>query len=62
MESFVAAVYLKADSTNSGKITRKALFEALDDEDDEAMELFELDPSLKNIKQRGNLLKKYIID
>ena len=39
-EGFVATVFSKADTLNQGKITRRALFEALDEEDDEAMDLF----------------------
>jgi hypothetical protein len=41
------------------------LFEALDDPEDEAMELFDnynSEPSFKNIKQKANLLKKFIVD
>ena len=64
-EGLVQNVFTKADTTSSGKITRKALFEALEDEDDEAMELFDINksgPCDANIKQRAELMKKYIID
>ena len=52
-EGFVATVFSKADFESSGAITRKALFEALEDEDDEAMDLFDAsksEPCFNNIK------------
>ena len=61
-EGFVATVFSKADTLNQGKITRRALFEALDEEDDEAMDLFGTQPFLKMIKQKADLMKKFIID
>ena len=39
-EGFVATVFSKADQESSGAITRKALSEALQDQDDEAIDLF----------------------
>jgi hypothetical protein len=43
----------------------KALFEVLEDPEVEAMKLFGMhksSPSFKNIKQKANLLKKFIVD
>lgn len=62
-QAFVQNVFAEADANNTGMVSRKALHQALEDQDDEAMAIFGGQESEKEkLKKRAKHLKNYVID
>ena len=61
-EALVESLFEQADVENAGKVTRQAVFEALDEQEEDALELFGSDPSAETIKAGAANLKRYVLE
>lgn len=61
-EALVESLFEQADIENAGKVTRQAVFEALEEQEEDALEIFGQDPSVDLLTQRAANLKRYVIE